>query len=102
MPAVVKAGMKRITPSTITRAAELERRLEEIRRTGLSINRGERRQDISAVAAPVFDARNECVAAVSISGPSTRFAGEALEELTRHVRKASEEISTKLGYRPAR
>src|SRR5689334_1157743 len=66
---VVRAGMKRLTPRTITRESQLRRRLGEIRRTGLAINPGERRADIAAVAAPIFNARSECVAAVSISGP---------------------------------
>jgi DNA-binding IclR family transcriptional regulator len=99
LPQVVQAGLKRLTPSTITRVSELKRQLAEIRRTGLSVNYGERRDDIAAVAAPIFDRRGECVAAASLSGPRTRLNGEALEELKRHVRKAAEEISSKLGYR---
>jgi IclR family KDG regulon transcriptional repressor len=95
---VVRAGMKRLTPRTITREGRLRRRLAEIRRTGLAINQGERRADIAAVAAPIFNARGECVAAVSISGPVARFQGENLDALKRHVCKAGEEISTKLGY----
>jgi len=99
VPHVVKAGMRRLTPKTVLRGADLRRQLEEIRRTGLAINRGERRHDIAAIAAPLFDARGECVAAVSIAGPRTRFTGDDLEDFKRHVRKASEEISTKLGHR---
>jgi IclR family KDG regulon transcriptional repressor len=95
---VVRAGMKRLTPLTLTRESQLRRRLAEIRRTGLAINHGERRADIAAVAAPIFNARGECVAAISISGPVARFQGDNLEALKRRVRKASEEISTKLGY----
>jgi DNA-binding IclR family transcriptional regulator len=99
---VVRAGMAPLTPRTLTRASQLRRRLAEIRRTGLAINQGERRADIAAVAAPIFNARGECVAAISISGPVARFQGDNLEALKRHVRKASEEISTKLGYGGAR
>ena len=77
---------------------QLRRRLAEIRRTGLAINHGERRADIAAVAAPIFNAKGQCVAAISISCPVARFEGENLEALKRRVRKASEEISTKLGY----
>jgi DNA-binding IclR family transcriptional regulator len=95
---VVRKGLRRLAPGTITRPAELRRRLAEIRRTGLSINRGERRADIAAVAAPIFDAQGECVASISISGPRTRF-DDSLEEFARHVRKASDEVSLKLGYR---
>lgn len=98
VPGVVRKGLRRLAPSTITRPADLRRRLAEIRRTGLSINRGERRDDVAAVAAPIFDARGECVASISISGPRTRF-DDALEEFANHVRKASDEISLKLGCR---
>jgi DNA-binding IclR family transcriptional regulator len=98
VPAVVRRGLRRLAPGTITRRADLRRRLAEVRRTGLSINRGERRDDIAAVAAPIFDARAECVASISISGPRTRF-DDTLEEFARHVRKASDEISLKLGFR---
>jgi DNA-binding IclR family transcriptional regulator len=95
---VIRAGMKRLTPLTLTRGSQLRRRLVEIRRTGLAINHGERRTDIAAVAAPVFNGRGECVAAISISGPVRRFQDDP-ETLKRHVRKAGEEISAKLGHR---
>jgi IclR family acetate operon transcriptional repressor len=93
---VVKAGMRRLTPTTIVRAADLRRELQEIRRLGVAINRGERQPDLVAVAAPLFDAHGDCVAAVGIAGSRTRFTDD-LEEFKRHVRKASEEISAKLG-----
>jgi DNA-binding IclR family transcriptional regulator len=95
---VVKAGMRRMTATTIVRATDLRRELREIRRTGVSINRGERQPDLAAVAAPLFDARGECVAAVGIAGSRARFTDD-LEDFNRHVRKASEEISMKLGHR---
>ena len=47
---------------------------------------------------PLFDARDECVAAVGIAGSRTRFTDD-IEDFNRHVRQASEEISTKLGHR---
>src|SRR5262245_59302412 len=40
---VLDAGMKKQTPLTITKQGALLARLDEIRRTGVSINRGERR-----------------------------------------------------------
>jgi DNA-binding IclR family transcriptional regulator len=98
---VVAAGMPRLTPLTITGESQLRRRLAEIRRTGLAMNHGERRHDIAAIAAPIFGARGECVAAISISGPVRRFQ-EHLDTLKRHVREAGEEISSKLGYVRAR
>lgn len=99
VPAVIRKGLRRLASATITRPADLHRRLAEIRRTRVSINRGERRDDIAAVAAPIFDARGECVASISISGPRTRFSDDTLEDFARRVRKASDEISLRLGYR---
>ncbi len=96
---VIRAGMKRLTPLTCTRGSQLRRRLAEIRRTGLAVNYGERRPDIRAVAAPIFNGRGECIAAISISGPVKRFQDDNLEVLKRHVRKAGEEVSARLGYR---
>lgn len=52
---------------------------------------------LSAVAAPIFNPMAECIAAVAASGLSMRFEGEHLEKIKEHVRKAAEEISTKLG-----
>lgn len=94
---VVEAGMRRLTPATITSARRLRERLEEIRKTGLSVNRGERRPDISAVAAPIFNRLGECTAAIGVSGPSSRFTDERLDKIAESVRKAAEEISAKLG-----
>jgi DNA-binding IclR family transcriptional regulator len=96
--AVVKAGLKRQTPTTITKASVLRARLAEIRKKGLSVNRGERRSDISAVAAPVFNRTGECVAALGISGPSQRFTGERLERASETVRKAAQEAAARLGH----
>src|SRR5437867_1123035 len=98
VPQVVKAGLRRLTPTTIVGAADFRRELQEIRRAGVAINRGERQPDLAAVAAPLFDAQGECVAAVGIAGSRTRFTDD-LEDFKRHVRKASDEISAKLGHR---
>lgn len=81
VPRVLQAGLRRITSLTVTRPAQLR----------------DRREDIASLAAPIFDARGECAAAVSLAGPATRFTEETLEELARHVRKAAEEISARFG-----
>jgi DNA-binding IclR family transcriptional regulator len=95
---VVMTGLKRLTPATITSVVRLRARLEEIRRTGLSFNLGERRPDISAVAAPIFDRLDACIAAIGVSGPSVRFTDDRVSKLTESVRKAAQEISAKLGH----
>jgi len=46
-----------------------------------------------------LNGREKCVAAISISGPVKRFQDDNFEALKRHVKKAGEEISAKLGHR---
>lgn len=94
--AVVKKGLKRFTPATITSAGVLRSRLDDIRETGLSVAHGEYLTHLSAVAAPIFNPMGECVAAIAASGLSMRFEGEHLEQIKEHVRKAAEETSVKL------
>jgi DNA-binding IclR family transcriptional regulator len=97
LPRVLDAALPRITPQTVSTPAQLRRRLAEVRRTGAAVSRGERREDITSAAAPVFDRHGQCVAAVSVAGPATRMRDEKLDEVTRRVRKAAQELSAKLG-----
>jgi DNA-binding IclR family transcriptional regulator len=98
---VVQRGLRAITPRTVTRPARLRAVLEEVRRTGVAVNRGEHRVDIASVAAAVFDEHSTCVAAVGLAGPATRFTEDHLAELVRRVRKAAREITARLtGWEP--
>lgn len=98
--AAMRRPMPALTAHTLTHPTQLRRRLAEIRRTGFSLSRGERREDVAALAAPVFDAGGRCVAALSLAGPSTRLTGDHLEEMKRHLRKAAEDVSLRLGHVP--
>lgn len=56
-PATKRKGLRRLATGTITRPADLRHRLAEIRRIGLSINRGERRDSASSRPTPT---RSRC------------------------------------------
>ncbi|MDX3905149.1 MAG: IclR family transcriptional regulator [Pigmentiphaga sp.] len=58
---------------------------------------GEREPDIAAVAAPVFGPGRELRGAIAISGPASRFDGEAVERFSRDVRDAAIELTRRLG-----
>ncbi|KPL84672.1 hypothetical protein SE15_06430 [Thermanaerothrix daxensis] len=88
------------TERTITDLSVLERELEEIRRVGYALDRGEHEGEVRCVAAPIFDMRGEVVAALSISGPAGRM--EPLETnwtLIEKACKTARTISEKLGFR---
>jgi DNA-binding IclR family transcriptional regulator len=90
----------KLTRRTITTRAALLKELERIRRRGVSLNLGERSDDIGAVAAPVFDHEGRCVAAIGISGPLPRFARTRLPGLITAVKTAAAKISQQAGYIP--
>ncbi len=62
-----------LTRATITDANELIAGFEEIRSRGYARDRGEASSLATCVAAPILDAANRPVAAMSISGPTSRF-----------------------------
>lgn len=101
-PEVIQAvaqTLKGFTPFTIVAAADLEKELERVRRNGYAINRGEWRDGVGGVAAPIRDSRSMVVAAVGLSGPVDRLKAPALREHAQLVVEAAEGISCELGFR---
>ena len=91
--------MKRYTPNTIIDREELKKNLAQVAQQGYAIDNEELDVGVKCVGAPIRDYTRRIIGAVSISGPSMRFTDERLEkELIPLVLRASEEISTKLGY----
>jgi DNA-binding IclR family transcriptional regulator len=83
------------TPKTITDPKEFLRELERIRLSGFAVNRGEWRESVWGVAAPV---RNEegIVAAIGISGPSSRIKPSQIKSLAAEVMTAADAVSRRL------
>jgi len=94
---VVSRGLERFTEHTITEEARLREHLADIRRQGYSIDAEEIEIGLCCVAAPVFNARNQAIAAVSISGPSARLENKRKLHLSTLVRETAQEISRQLG-----
>lgn len=89
-----------LTPHTVTDRTRLEAELDEARRTGLARTHEELEVGLDAVAAPVFGAHGEVVAALDVSGPSHRLRGAF--ELDRLTREGAADLSRRLGYRAGR
>jgi IclR family KDG regulon transcriptional repressor len=91
--------LKRFTPNTITDRDELKKHLQEVAELGYAIDNEELDIGVRCVGAPIRDYTRRIIGAVSISGPSMRFTDERMEkELIPLVKRAGEEISTKLGF----
>jgi DNA-binding IclR family transcriptional regulator len=71
--ALKAAGFPRVTPRTISNAADFDRALAEVRRTGVAISAGESQCELTSVAAPVRDFCGRAYAAISVVGPDAEF-----------------------------
>jgi DNA-binding IclR family transcriptional regulator len=63
------------TTRTVTDPVAIRKEYKQIRATGFSYDKGEYDNDVSAVAAPIFNHENQPVAAVVILTPSFRMEG---------------------------
>lgn len=96
--AVCSAPLTAYTSLTDTDPERLRKELQQIRETGVSLNPGEYRGEIVAVAAAIRDRTGDVIAAVSVSGPQYRFPLERAEQFAGEVVRAALQISEKLGY----
>ena len=96
--APVPDELERFTPHTITDRAELERRLEPVRRLGFATAIDELELGLAAVAAPVRKAGGEVAAALSISGPTNRLTPERIERLVPLLIDQADRLGRRLGH----
>jgi len=71
--AYARGGLARYTEHTVTRAAELRRRVDAARADGVAWTVEEYAPGITSVAAPVRDGNGAVVAALHVHGPSYRL-----------------------------
>jgi len=88
--------MQAHTPRTITDAAALTRHLEQARRDGYTTDHAEDLEGVHCVAAPVFDAGQNVVAAIVITGPSYRIPAERFPEFGRLVAATAARVTARL------
>ncbi|MCC7272897.1 MAG: IclR family transcriptional regulator [Alphaproteobacteria bacterium] len=97
----IARAIARLEPHTATTIVEPDRlvaELERIRRDGIAFNHGEWRASVCGVAAPIRDSAGTVVAAVGISGPSSRLTPERMIASAATVMATARAISHDLGY----
>lgn len=98
---VAQRGMAPTTPRTLTDPEDLVRHLRGVATRGWALDDEEYAAGLRCMAAPVRDAAGDVVAALGISGPTSRITLERVEPLAARVRHAAAELSAHLGYRAA-
>lgn len=93
--------LERLTPNTLVTVADLEADLARIRARGFAFDAEEHEAGVGCIATPIFDAAGGPVAALSVSGPSTRILHGDPDGLGALLARHAGEISAELGHRPA-
>lgn len=92
----------RLTPRTLCTPEALMRSLDRVRRRGYSIDDEEAEAGVRCVGAPILNDAGRPVAAVSVSGPSSRITQHSVPGIAEHLIRCCREISTSLGMRERR
>ena len=86
------------TENTIVERAELEKLMENVRKQGYAVSRGERDKFSASVAAPIFDHEGQMIACVTVSGALEMFSDTQVQRMVPLLLQASDEISRKMGF----
>lgn len=96
--AILKNGLERLTPTTITDPNDFLHELQKIRKNGYSVSLGEFRPGVSSVSAPVRNHAGKVIAAINLVGPSARFSERRIRYFASELIRSGELISERLGY----
>jgi IclR family acetate operon transcriptional repressor len=90
-------GMPRLTEKSIVRPSDLFRELRTIRRQGYAVDDEEAQVGLRCVAAVVHNNCAEPLAAISVSGMTSRVTDERLPMIGQMVREVAAELTAALG-----
>jgi IclR family transcriptional regulator, acetate operon repressor len=96
-PIISHHGMPRMTEKSIVRPSDLFRELEKVRRQGFAIDDEEACMGLRCIAAVVFSDCSEPLAAISVSGMTSRLTDDRLPALGETVREVAAELTVALG-----
>lgn len=84
------------TMRTITQLRQIERQLQEIVQTGIAMEIGENEEGTMCIGSAILDENRHPLAAISISAPERRLAGELRARAVLRVKEAAAAVSNAL------
>jgi DNA-binding IclR family transcriptional regulator len=94
---LIYRGLTRYNERTYASAKPLQEELRKIRRNGYAVNRGEWREEVRGLAAPITDGSQQVVASMGVCAPSSRLDDETIISLVPLVVEAAKKLSALLG-----
>lgn len=101
-PKLLLAFLPKATQTKVLQAGKKEKLMEElgqIRKNGFAISYGEQDTETTGVSYPIYDYHHQVVAALAVSGASSRFKGTDLENIKKQTKACAAAISAELGYK---
>lgn len=95
---ILAKPLERMTGNTITSRKKLLEELQSIRNCGYAVSHAERFTDATGLAAPVFDATGNVIAALNVAGPLLRFTDTEVAKYAPKVILLAKQASQALGY----
>jgi DNA-binding IclR family transcriptional regulator len=89
--------LKRYTPNTISSVRALEKEVSNVRNQGFAMNSAEWEDGVGGIAAPVFRANGDVVAAIGLVLPLIRYPEGDFSRLIEMVKSAGRDASLALG-----
>jgi len=93
----VAKNLQQHTANTIVNPKKLFLEIEKIRKQGYAVNKGEWRDGVYGVAAPISDGSGGVIAAIGVSGPAAAFKPQKIREFAQLLAQASSAITSALG-----
>lgn len=94
---IAKIRFERYTRKTLCSRQVLMKSLERVRRRGYAIDDEEIEIGVRCVGAPIFNEERRAIAAVSVSGPSSRITAQSVPGIAEHLLRCCRDISGALG-----
>ena len=93
---IASRKLEKLTPNTITDKKEFLNELKRVRERGYALDRGETSSLATCIGAPILDSQGNAIAAISISGPSSRFNPRKDSSIIESLMHATEDLSRQL------
>jgi DNA-binding IclR family transcriptional regulator len=93
-----RGRLRRYAGRTIVDGDRLAAEVELVRERGWAQAVREREEDLSALAAPVFDGRGVLAAILGVQGPAARFRGRSLSAAVAPLLAGAQSVSAALGW----
>lgn len=90
------AELRAYTEKTITDPEQFRQELATIRQHGYAIDNGEQEEGVRCLAVPVYGTDGKVVAAISISGPSSRLDSSRIPALVPQLKRISSALTSEL------